>query len=191
MNFDRLLPDLQAALKRGDVVTLMVQVPGDIERARAAGRLLSLKLRGALGATDLHLSRSATPGLAAMALCRRSGIGIDVEHVRPAWIDDELCDLALHPAERATAARGGPEAFFGIWTRKEAVLKALGVGLSVPPSSFDSGQIDTRWAHCKLGPIAAANVRSVHAPCGYSAAFGAIGFKPTLHSWVLDSPICR
>lgn len=66
-------------------------------------------------------------------------VGIDIEEI------DSLNDLAglvdaLHPAESAAIRRLPPSeansAFYRCWTRKEAVLKAVGEGLSRPLDSF-------------------------------------------------------
>ncbi|MEU0671745.1 4'-phosphopantetheinyl transferase superfamily protein [Streptomyces sp. NPDC006172] len=61
-----------------------------------------------------------------------SGAALDVDTVAPvALTDAEFAALnARPPAERASA-------FLGVWTRKEAVLKALGVGLTVPPRRLE------------------------------------------------------
>lgn len=83
----------------------------------------------------LRFSVSHTHGLAACAVTRDTSVGIDVEDLqRPAPLDllpryfspseAEAIEAAL-PAERTTR-------FFEHWTLKEAFLKALGVGLSVP-----------------------------------------------------------
>ncbi len=66
-------------------------------------------------------------------------LGIDIEPHRP--VADSLPERWLSPAERAELA-GLPAdqrvtGFFNAWTRKEALLKALGAGLSRPLDSFD------------------------------------------------------
>jgi 4'-phosphopantetheinyl transferase len=66
-------------------------------------------------------------------------LGIDIEPHRP--VPDGLPERWLSPAERAELAPlAGPlriAGFFNAWTRKEALLKALGAGLSRPLDSFD------------------------------------------------------
>lgn len=74
-----------------------------------------------------------------VALCRGIAVGIDVERVDNV-ADPYVLAEVFHPAERV-ALMGLPadeaqSAFFRCWTRKEAVIKALGEGLSRPLSSF-------------------------------------------------------
>lgn len=80
----------------------------------------------------LHFNLSHTDGLAIFALSRDL-VGIDVERVRSITDAENLvarffskreCEefLSLHPDARSTA-------FMRAWTRKEAVLKALGRGV--------------------------------------------------------------
>lgn len=68
-------------------------------------------------------------------------VGIDLECMRPI----EYLDLAtryFHPTEVAAITSAGDveeqrRAFFRVWTLKEAVVKALGHGLSIPLTSFE------------------------------------------------------
>ena len=67
-------------------------------------------------------------------------VGIDLEMHRPLveWAD--LAQRYFHPDEFSELAALSPSgqlpAFFDVWTRKEAVAKALGLGLSLDLSSF-------------------------------------------------------
>jgi 4'-phosphopantetheinyl transferase len=102
------------------------------------------------------VSRSGDRYLVAVA--RGLRIGIDLEAM--ADIDIDLMARAcLTPAERAyLQARAGPartSAFYRCWTRKEAVLKACGVGLAGPPGAVSvtpsaSGRVTVDFA-CAAG----------------------------------------
>jgi len=71
-------------------------------------------------------------------------IGVDIEVLRP--VEEALALAGRHytPGEQAAvaaAADGVPQqlAFLRVWTRKEACLKAVGLGLRLAPSSFEVG----------------------------------------------------
>jgi 4'-phosphopantetheinyl transferase len=59
-------------------------------------------------------------------------VGVDVEALPADATATEVADL-LHPAERAEIVSAAPatraDVFAGIWTRKEAYLKAVGTGV--------------------------------------------------------------
>jgi len=68
-------------------------------------------------------------------------IGCDVEWIDPALDWQPLAATFFTRAERATLAALPPDAargaFFACWARKEAFVKALGLGLSWPLDAFD------------------------------------------------------
>jgi 4'-phosphopantetheinyl transferase len=76
----------------------------------------------------------------ACALTRDYPIGVDVEHHRPIadlaqiaqrfFSREEVGDLMRVPEPARSAA------FYDCWSRKEAFIKALGGGLSIPLDSF-------------------------------------------------------
>ena len=68
-----------------------------------------------------------------------SPVGLDVEEIRPLVDLASMAGHACSPAELAAGAGASAEAFFSVWTRKEAVLKATADGLSVPMSSVTLG----------------------------------------------------
>lgn len=90
---------------------------------------------------SMHFSLSHSGGQAVLAVSDQREIGIDIERVRPL----EHLDLArryFHPNEVAAidgvrAPDAQLLAFFRIWTLKEAVVKAIGKGLSIPLDTFD------------------------------------------------------
>ncbi|HEX8102424.1 MAG TPA: 4'-phosphopantetheinyl transferase superfamily protein [Solirubrobacteraceae bacterium] len=87
-------------------------------------------------AGDINLSISHAGDVVGVAFLRGRRIGLDIEVERGGFDYEELIDFACAPAERAALRRSGdaaPRAFLELWTQKEAVLKALGVGLGVAP----------------------------------------------------------
>jgi 4'-phosphopantetheinyl transferase len=77
---------------------------------------------------------SHSHGMALFALTARCEVGVDLERVRPFSDEMGLADRFFTPCEaaalRALDAAGRLETFFRLWTRKEAYLKAHGLGLS-------------------------------------------------------------
>jgi 4'-phosphopantetheinyl transferase len=74
-----------------------------------------------------------------LALVWGRAVGVDVEKHRELDIG-ELSRHCFSADERAALAALSPkdraDAFFAVWTRKESVLKALGVGLGFPLDQF-------------------------------------------------------
>ncbi|KIU37442.1 4-phosphopantetheinyl transferase [Methylobacterium radiotolerans] len=118
----------------GDALGL---APADVELLAGAGGKPELA-GAARRAADFNLSHSGARAL--IGLARDASIGVDVEAVRP--IADALRIAAAHfAADEVSALAGAPHGaverrFFGLWTRKEAVVKALGSGLSLPLDRF-------------------------------------------------------
>jgi 4'-phosphopantetheinyl transferase len=88
----------------------------------------------------LAFSCSHSADLALIALARGREVGVDIEFHRPLPEADELLGACFSPLEIAELAKA-PEAlkqkiFFDCWTRKEAFVKAIGLGLSYPLDRF-------------------------------------------------------
>lgn len=89
---------------------------------------------------SLRFNASNSGELAACAFMRGCEIGVDVEQHRPVR-DLEHIAQRFFSAEEAAEVLELPvaekdAAFFNCWTRKEAYIKALGGGLSIPLDSF-------------------------------------------------------
>lgn len=87
---------------------------------------------------SLHFNLSHCSDLAIVALCAAGPVGIDMESLDRAPELLECETTFCHPLEIRelpveTSTRGSQ--LLRIWTAKEAVLKALGTGLSHPPES--------------------------------------------------------
>ncbi len=82
---------------------------------------------------EFNMSHSC--GIVLIALARRLPIGVDVEALRPMTERAAIVQRYFHPGEAADFARVPPaeaeDAFFRCWSRKEAVVKALGYGMSL------------------------------------------------------------
>lgn len=87
---------------------------------------------------EFNLSHSGALGL--LGLSRERQLGVDVEVLRDNVRCESLAERFFSPAEVAdlVSLPGADRrlAFFRCWTRKEAYIKALGRGLSVPLDRF-------------------------------------------------------
>lgn len=76
-----------------------------------------------------------------IAVTRGRPIGVDVEYVRRDLDYERIARDFFSAREREALAAlpeaARAEAFFACWTRKEAYVKALGEGLSIPLDEFD------------------------------------------------------
>lgn len=103
-------------------------------------------LSGGESAWGLAFNFSNSENLALLAVARAGTVGIDIEHrgrnisvapfTRHILSESETAKLARLPARRHK------HALLAAWTRKEAYLKALGVGLSRPMRGFTTGIAD-------------------------------------------------
>jgi 4'-phosphopantetheinyl transferase len=90
-------------------------------------------------AARLAFNVSHTQGIALFAFAWDCRVGVDVERRTDGVYLEGIGRGIFSPVEQAAldAAQPDPAAtFFTIWTRKEALLKALGTGLSGEPNTF-------------------------------------------------------
>jgi 4'-phosphopantetheinyl transferase len=130
-------------------------------------------------ANDLQFNLSHSGELALVAIARGCDVGVDVEQVRTIEHWQEIAARYFHPAEVAAIA-AVPEAernalFLRCWTQKEAILKALGIGLGRSLQSFAVGVNDDVGHWVELKALAASMSRwywlqSMAPTAGYVAA---------------------
>ena len=105
-----------------------------------------------------------------LAFCRDIPVGVDIEIVTASNHPRETWFAVLTPAEVSTVLATEParqqEAFLTYWTRKEAVLKCLGTGLTVEPRLLEvSGPAEVpavlRWPQ-DLSEAAAVSVSDLN-----------------------------
>jgi len=96
-----------------------------------------------VGEADSGLSFNVTHshGMAMYAVTRKREIGIDLEYISMNIDCEQIAQHFFSPYEvnmlRAVPLQRQHEAFFYCWTRKEAYIKARGMGLSLSLSDFD------------------------------------------------------
>lgn len=174
-----------------------------LARRAAARRLLAARLgaaphelriaQGAFGkpfvlGASLQFSTSHAGPLLLVALADALPVGCDIERARPARDLTAIAAACFTAGEASRIAKlceiDREAAFYDCWTRKEAYLKALGTGLSLPMNSFefaavrDSGGVErldvdgSDWSSLGWNP----------AP-GYRAAIVAPGGSWRLDCW--------
>lgn len=146
-------------------------------------------------ALEFNLSHSGDFALIAVTLGR--SVGVDVERIRTSSSSDlvprrffsetEACELEALPLEQREAA------FFRCWTRKEAYIKAQGLGLSLPLQSFDVSLAPGQPALLRAtrpdpGEAARWKLFSLEIAPGYASAVAAEGQGLQLRLWDWNSP---
>ncbi len=127
-----------AALR--SILGIYLDVPGgDVEIALSPTGKPELASHLAQNGLQFNLSHSEEIALVAVSFNRE--VGIDVERIRPLGEMESIVERDFAAAER-DAWLGLPDdqriaAFFRCWTRKEAYLKARGVGLSLGLDQFE------------------------------------------------------
>ena len=93
------------------------------------------------GGEVLCFNLSHSEGLALYVFTRNSEVGVDVEYMRKLYEIERIAEHIFSQNEievfRSLPEEKKKEAFFTGWTRKEAIVKALGDGLSIPLDAFD------------------------------------------------------
>jgi 4'-phosphopantetheinyl transferase len=110
-------------------------------------------------------------------------VGVDLEPVRADLEIAEVAELALTPDERdlidSLPPERRPECFAALWTRKEALAKATGLGLGLPFDRLDAGGVGdpaTRTVCDDLLPDGRRwSLRSLDVGPGFAAALAVEG----------------
>ncbi|HEY1066948.1 MAG TPA: 4'-phosphopantetheinyl transferase superfamily protein [Pirellulales bacterium] len=139
----------------------------------------------------LAFNLSHTDGWGMIALSRERLVGVDVERVRPEFEIDATARWVFSPNEQEQFF-AAPECdrraiFFAHWTRKEAFLKGVGLGIgggltdtTIAPLSPSTPHGECRVSSTRDDAATAWVVRDAIAPPGYAAAVAAIGADWTL-----------
>ena len=143
----------------------------------------------ASGGLSFNVSHSA--GLAVYAIARERNLGIDVEQVRPEFAGEdiarrffsarEVSDLQSLPEEARV------EGFFHCWTRKEAYLKATGMGLQIALDSFAVNLLPDKPAEFLSGVEPRWHLAAYHPAEGSVAAMAYDGTACSIRYFPVDS----
>ena len=141
-----------------------------------------------LPASGLEFSISHSGRFVWTAISRAGAIGIDVERV-DATVDHHDLAAIFHPVEcsniRALSGQSAREEFFRCWTRKEAVVKALGEGFSRPLATFrvlTDATVRGWLAEPPLGAAKGWTCADLPSMAGYNVSVAAINPKITITS---------
>jgi 4'-phosphopantetheinyl transferase len=150
------------------------------------------RFAGAAADAGLELSISHSAERVVVALSLAVPIGVDVERIGTPLVEQPLVESVLAPAELRELAALPPlqrgSAFYGYWTRKEAVLKASGDGLSVEPAQLRVSRPGAPpalldWTGPRR-PAGAIWLHELDPGPGYAAALASIGapLEPSQHA---------
>lgn len=95
---------------------------------------------------NLHFNISHSGNMILCAISDKAPIGVDVEKIKPKILDHFKSYFTVHEWQNITFNDNSIKRFYDLWTRKEAMIKADGRGLSIELSSFsclgNNGQIE-------------------------------------------------
>lgn len=141
---------------------------------------------------SLRFNLSHSHGLALLAVTRDRELGVDIEWIRPGVADEGIAEHFFSATE-VRVLRGLPkgmqdQAFFNCWTRKEAYIKAIGEGLSMPLSVFDVSLVPGEQAallETRGNPLEAArwSMRELITAPNFAAAIAVEGNDWSLRCW--------
>lgn len=99
------------------------------------------RLADMFGRPTISFNLSRSNRIALYAFTRYREIGVDIEQIHEISEMEQIAERFFSVKENislcALPERKKREAFFNLWTRKEALMKAIGDGLSRPLDKFD------------------------------------------------------
>lgn len=100
---------------------------------------------------DIKFNMSSSADLMIIGVCKQHDIGIDIEKVRETGNLDDIAleNFSQRELEYFNNESDKKTAFFDIWTRKEAFIKAVGTGMYFPLKSF-CVEVDPSGSYEKL-----------------------------------------
>lgn len=140
--------------------------PGALQFSIAEGGRPSLTMPA------VNFNYSCSDDLGLLAISRTAILGADIEAVRVSEDLQRVARRMFSPAEldmlNGLDKEAWADGFFNCWTRKEAVVKAMGEGLSAPLQSFD----------VSLRPDDEAEILRATGACGVAKSWALRAFIP-------------
>ena len=149
------------------------------------------RLAGSAASAGLQFSLSHSGNLALLGFSG-ADLGVDLEEIRPLR-DQKRLEARLFSAGEVNWLEGLPtkarlDAFFGLWTLKEAYVKSLGTGIAKSLNAFEVDCPPSLEAAVRLrdGPLVdGCALRCIEPRRGLVAAVAMRGRLDTLHCWRL------
>jgi 4'-phosphopantetheinyl transferase len=151
----------------------------------------------ALDDYKLEFNLSHSGDFALVAVTSESKVGVDIERIRSDMELESIASryfsrsefselLALNSEQRVTG-------FFNCWTRKEAYIKAHGLGLSLPLESFDvsltpNESVSLRATRPDSNEAACWKLLSFNVDSGYASAVAVDGQSMEFRLWDWNCP---
>ena len=154
-------------------------------------------LAGGVYDESLRFNSSRSHELGVLAVQPNDDLGIDVEHLRPFADALMVAERFFTPAEHEVLQSTPPDEidarFFSYWTRKEAIVKSLGLGLSQPMDGFTLAEKPDGIAERVVVSISSGTVVQWALPVpvpsrDYVVALATAGSARPVHCWVWDGP---
>jgi 4'-phosphopantetheinyl transferase len=192
--FQRDEPRLAFILTRAALRTLLGRLlnskPQDVPLVTAPSG--KLRLTDEL-TSDLRFNVAHTTGLALVAVTRGAEVGVDVERIRPVKQLDDIAARHFTAVERDAilAAPQRDVTFFSYWTRKEAILKAIGLGLAAPLDSFSLPPPSDEPICIDVPPIESFPggriwLQALRPSADHPAALAVVGQTKTVQRWMIS-----
>lgn len=152
---------------------------------------------------QFNLSHAKRCGLIAVASCRR--VGVDIEFPRsaldyPSLTAEVLSQEEKHHFFKASEQKKAQDAFLHYWTKKEALVKGVGCGLTVDLSELDFGSweqecstvyfskdCNKKWTVCSTSALFEKQSIDRWVPIS-ALAYEGSEIMPICHSWISSSP---
>jgi 4'-phosphopantetheinyl transferase len=115
--------------------------PSLAESGRRATTRVAPTVSGRMKEEELSFNVTHAHGMALFAITRNHAVGVDIEYIQRQMEWESVAEHFFSPYEvrmlKAVPRDMRHIAFFNCWTRKEAYIKARGMGLSLELDSFD------------------------------------------------------